>query len=302
MRLLACAVAMFFATGALAQSAAQACLVIADIDRLHGIQTRLARNPGTVLFVDDIRMLRNTVSSISDRAALDAVQSNALAAKGTTFVRFLQNTRALLQLASLDDPNSVAPHFNSRIRTNLSNVQTYLIDLRCTDEELAAAEDITTRAAFDPSDDDAVQIIRQAAEELINLTNLVHCTSIALLGVATTRLWHKLDARRRRRTKRHAAAYRTLYRLINATGAGRLIDINCYGTKLRHGMTAPPDRGSIVDIQIGDAWVEGSVMWTNAHYAGVQFKRSITLEIVHHVRTQKGAAPQKQSGAQLDAA
>ncbi|MDX8352228.1 hypothetical protein [Cognatiyoonia sp. IB215182] len=302
MRLLACAFAICLATGAQAQSVSQGCLVIADIDRLHDIQTRLARNPDSVMFVDDIRMLRKTVSDISDRAALEAVESNTLAIKGNTFTRFLQNTRALLELASLDDPNSVAPHFTSRVRTNLANVRSYLVDLRCTAEEIAAAEDAAAVAITDTSDDDAVEIIREAAQQLISWTNLFLFTSIGLSTLVIIRLWHRFSVRRKRRAKRHAVTYKTAYRLANATRPGRLIDINCYGTKLRHGQNVPPSKGTALDVLIGDDWVSASVMWTNAHYAGVQFKRSVSLDVVQEVRTKKGATPQKQSGAQLDAA
>ncbi|MEL6840473.1 MAG: PilZ domain-containing protein [Pseudomonadota bacterium] len=303
MRLAAFALVMTLSTGAQAQSGSQACVVINGIDLLHGIQTRLARNPDTLLFTDDVRVIRAQISAISDRAALDAVQSNALTIKGNTFLRFLQNTRNLLLKVSMDDPNSVTPHFTAGVRRNLSNVETYLVELRCSADEIAAAEETLAEVdSRDDDSDDAVRIVREAAEELLNLTNLFVFAGAALIAIVGMRLWQKFSARQRRRAKRYVTSFTTDYRLTNRSMAGRLVDINCFGTKLRHAEDAPIAKGARVAICICDEWVNGTVVWTNTHYAGVQFSRSITLKAVQQVR--KGPAPgaQKQNGVQLDAA
>ncbi len=72
------------------------CLVIDKIDRLYTIQSRLARDPDTGLFATDLRLLRITLRSLSNTAALEAVDGNALFGRGADIVRMLQQTQALL--------------------------------------------------------------------------------------------------------------------------------------------------------------------------------------------------------------
>ncbi len=302
MRTAAFALVMCIATGAQAQSASQACLIVNGLDTLHGIQTRLSRNPDTILFADDVRVLRATVSNISNRAALDAIQSNTLAIKGNTFLRFLQNTRDLLQAVSLDDPNRITPHFTRQVRTNLENVENYLVDLRCTDDEISAAKEAALEIAQDiGGDDDAGQIIRDAADELMNLRNLFWFIGLGIIAVVGTHVGRRLAARRRRRAKRHITNYATDYCLDARTKSGRLIDINCFGTKLRHAEDEPIPKGTSIDICIDDAWLSGAVMWSNAHYAGVQFNRTISLNTVRHICQSPAGGSQKQNGALSDA-
>ena len=303
MRLAVFALVMCISTGAQAQSVRQACLVIDGLDIMHAIQTRLARNPDTILFADDIRVLRAKIGSISDRAALEAIQSNSLAIKGNTFLRFLQNTRALLQKVSMDDPDSITPHFNTPVRRNLSNISRHLVNLRCPEDEIAAAEDeLALSGGIDAEGDDAIQIIREAANELVSLKNFIVFSGVTLGAVAITRLWQHLSARQRRRAKRHATRYKTSYRLDNATHDGVVIDINCFGVKLRHGANLPVTKGSQINISMGDEWVTGKAMWSNAHYVGVQLNPTISLAMVDQVCNPRSKITKTQSGAPMAAA
>ena len=298
MRPAAFALAICVSTGAQAQSASQDCLIIDGLDVMHGIQMRLSRNPDTILFADDIRVLRASIGTISDRAALQAIQSNALAVKGNTFLRFLQNTRALLQTVSMDEPNSVTQHFGRQERANLGKVANYLVDLRCTPDDIAQAEDAVLAAVGEiGGDDDAGQIIRAAAEELISLNNILWFVGMTVTAIVGTRLWQSLAARQRRRAKRHPTSYTADFQVNNHTRVGALIDINCFGTKLRHGCDDPLAKGAQIAISVEDEWIKGSVVWSNAHYAGVQFNRAISLGTVGQVRNTVPKTPQTQNGA-----
>lgn len=284
-RFLAIALVICTGTGAQAQLAPQGCVYIDHLDVMHRIQTRLANNPDTIHFLDDVRVLRAKLNTVSDRAVLEAVQSNALTIKGNTFLRFLQNSRALLQTVSMDDPNSVTRHFDQQVRSNLDTIGSYLVHLRCSAEEIARDEDVAAQTTDQGVDDeDAGQIIREAAQEILNLKNLFLVVGGTVSAHVGLRLWRSFAARQRRRSKRHPTNYATNYQIKSDTQAGGLIDINCYGTKLRHGSDAPLAKGTKVAIQIDDEWINCTVMWSNAHYAGLQFSRSIDLATVGHIR------------------
>lgn len=258
------------------------CVIIHQIDNLHTIQSRLARNPDSALFITDIRQLRAFSRGLSHRGALDAVDGNAFTGQGAEVVRFLQNTQALLQRASLDDPDSVRPHFTPAVRSNLAAVRGHLRDLRCNDDQIAVetAQKAERRSSSNSDAEDLAEVaetINALAEEVFQLRSLilfVVTMTIGAIVVPAIRRWRHL---RMRRAKRHNATYQTRYIVGDRETGGMLIDINCHGTKLRHQADNPLAQGTAVEISVAENWVAGTVMWSNAHYSGVQFKSSIGL-------------------------
>lgn len=306
MRLTAFALILGTTTGAHAQSASPECLIIDGLDTVLTVQSRLSRNPDSILFISDIRVLRTEMSFLSERATLEAVESNSLSIKGYTFLRFLRNTQALLEMVSLDDPNSVKPHFSRGVRSNLSDIGQYLPDLRCSDSDIATAAQEAIQSARNATnsddEDDAGEIIRAAADQLLNWTNLFGLIGLGISAVLTRRIALTLLVRHKRRAKRQPAIYAADYTLGNRTKTGVLIDINCFGTKLRHAETGPIGKGSTIDVQIGGDRIRGIVAWTNTHYAGVQFRTPISLTAVQKICETPMRPPQKQNGAPKDAA
>jgi len=286
------------------------CILIDTLDKLQIIQTRLARNPDTALFSSDIRQLRAMRATIDDRGTLDAVDGNRFTGKGAAFIRFLQNTQDLLQGASLDDPHSVRHHFTTRNRANLAAIRLHLNDLRCTTDQIAV-ESATTDNPIDAPGTDA-EDLAEVAETLSTLADEVFqwrtfVIMLALIAIVTTvtpplKRWLIL---RRRRAKRHNTTYATHYLWNDREIEGVLIDINCYGTKLRHEADNPIPLGQTIDIKICDDWVGCTAMWANKHYSGLQFRRAITLVDVKTVCTVAETAEppsETQNGAQKDAA
>ncbi len=260
------------------------CLIIDQLDQMHGLQTRLARNPSTVLFTDDIRQLRSMSSGLNNRDTLAAVNGNAFTGKGATFIRFLQNTQALLQSTSMDDPYSVRPHFTPAVRQNLENIRVHLPDLRCKVEQITVEKAVASDRDFngdDDSDSEDLQEVQQAlsslAAEVVRPRNLIlTIVSIGLVMLILPMIRHWLILRKRQ-AKRHNTTFVTDYRAENVTTEGMLIDINCYGTKLRHSRDSPHAKGMTLEISLLGEWINGSVMWSNTHYSGVQFKKLISL-------------------------
>jgi hypothetical protein len=237
---------------------------------------------------------------------LEAVEGNAIIGKGATFVRFLRNTQSMLQGASMDDPHSVRPHFNLAARQNLQDIGGYLTTLRCTSDQISidqaaqAAEAIRGNSDADDLQEVAA-VLSELAKEIFQWRTLVIIAAIGLVtGIAVPQIQKWLIGRRRRAT-RHNTSYPAKYRWDDRTTQGMLLDINCYGTKLRHETGNPLPQGSSLEVFIQEEWSHCTVMWSNAHYSGLQFKSAIDLDTVHAVCRAGHVQPKKQNGAPKDA-
>ena len=283
------------------------CVLLDRLDRTVTIQTRLATNPDTALFASDIRQIRAMLTGISQTAALRAVNGNSFAGDGATVARFLTTSAELLQRASLDDPNSVRPHFTRRARQNLADMRTLLPAWRCSAEQIAidAAAAETQRRTDGNSDEDEMENVRQTlntlADEVLRLRTLVIMLIGAIIIAIATPIIQRHMILRRRRSKRHNCTYQTPYVWEEKNFDGMLVDINCYGTKLQHNLDTPPPQGSHLDLTICEEQIGGTVVWSNTHYVGVLFQKLIPLAHIDPIRAAK-PPPQKQNGAPRDAA
>lgn len=256
------------------------CAVIDGVDRLHAVQTRLARDPNTTFFASDIRFMRNQLATLADRQVLQAVNGNVLTPKGAAFSRFMRNSRAVLEGTSVDDPASVLRHFNNAsVRRNLQAVGGYLGELRCTAEQIA----VDSASALVSSDDDAAQILREAMDEVLDLTNILMVTTTIAFVIAFSQGLKVWVIRLKRRAKRYPSNYPTLYKANDLTRHGVLIDVSGNGTKLEHDPSAPLAPRTSIEIMIFDEWMRGTVIWSNSFYSGVTFKRVLHGDVVQQV-------------------
>jgi len=282
------------------------CMIIDQLDKLHILQTRLANNPDTALFRFDIRQLRTISSTISNRSTLEAVTGNAIMGKGASFVRFLQNTQNLLQGSSLDDPYSVRSHFTRAARQNLQDIGGYLTDLRCTDTQIevdqARAAAAPARGNSDAEDlEEVAEAIREVVQEVFQWRTLLIVAIFAIVISTAVPLIQRWLILRLRRAKRHNTNYATQYRWEERAINGMLMDINCYGTKLRHEAGNPLSKGNDVDICLEGDWISGTIMWSNVHYSGVKFSETIDLTQVHAICIAEEGNFETQNGAPKDA-
>lgn len=282
------------------------CALIDRLDKLYAIQSRLARDPDTALFATDIRLLRVIGSGIGNRAALEAVDGNGFTGHGADVLRFLQNTRSLLQMASLDDPQSVRPHFSVQVRENLSLIGAHLVGLRCNDAQIAIDAAIATeRGAGGTSDAedlaDVAQTLNNLAKELFHPRTAIILLVLMSTSAIALPIIRQQMVLRQRRAQRHNITFATQYNLGTRKIGGMLIDINCLGAKLKHEIEHPLPMGQSIEIHICDAWVAGTVVWSNTHYSGVQFRKPIPLESVTAVCASE-EGPTTQNGAPKDAA
>lgn len=285
------------------------CVLLDRLDRTVTVQTRLAANPDTALFASDIRQVRAMLNGISQTAALRAVNGNSFTGDGATVARFLTTSAELLQRASLDDPNSVRPHFTQRARQNLADMRSVLAAWRCSEEQIAidaAAAAAETQRRIDGNNDaDAMENVRETlntlADEVLRLRTLVIVLIGATIIAIATPIIQRHMILRRRRSKRHNCTYQLPYVWEEQSFDGMLVDINCYGTKLQHDLDTPPPQGSHLDMIICEEEIGGTVVWSNTHYVGVLFQKLIPLSHIDPIRAAK-PPPQKQNGAPRDAA
>lgn len=292
-----------------AQMAFANCAIIDRLDTLHIVQTRLARDPLEGFFPSDIRQLRAVSADLGDGAIAEAVNGNVFVGQGAAFVKFVRATRLLLERASMDDPNSVRPHYTPQRRAALRQIGDYLTILRCTDDQIDVAlgerASETAGATSDAEDMQQVAVtITRLGQEIFRLRTVIIIVVIGTAAAIIAPLLRQWLVLRRRRAKRHNTAYDTQYRIDEDTKAGVLLDINCWGTKLRHQQTTPMTPGDPIEIRIDDEWISGSIKWANSHYSGVAFDSGISLSHVNAVLAASLLAMrglQIQNGAPQDA-
>ncbi|WP_341366357.1 hypothetical protein [Yoonia sp. BS5-3] len=282
------------------------CWVIDRLDTLHSIQARLSRNVDNMRLQTDMHILRNAVYILEGRNILASVQTNAETPKGRTFQLFLNNSEHLLAVGNINDVNTIRGHFTPAVRSNLETVNRYLSQHRCLAADATAAQiAMAQNRDVDPHEDDgnAAEIIKAAAEQVFSFRNLIILVILSTLGIIGTKTFNMAIRRRKRRARRRVAAYTTQYRWGGNIATGLILDINCFGIKLKHGSADDIITATPVEILIEDGWVLGSVAWANNHYAGLQFKKRISLRSVNAVcNAVPIAIPQKISGAQTGAA
>ncbi len=133
---------VFIFVGALlgvTQPASADCLVRSKLDQMHQLQMRMVRNANALFFGDEIRRLRLLSDGLGTPEVLRAVGGNRWIGHGATFRQFLDNTNRLLVRASLDDPQSVRPHFNTKTQQNLQAIGVHMNGLRCTTAQINGA-------------------------------------------------------------------------------------------------------------------------------------------------------------------
>jgi hypothetical protein len=121
------------------EPAAADCLVRSQLDEMHQLQMRMVRNSNALFFGDEIRRLRMLSDGLGTPEVLRAVNGSRWVGHGAAFRQFLDNTNRLLVRASLDDPQSVRPHFDTKTQRNLQAIGGHMDSLRCTAEQINSA-------------------------------------------------------------------------------------------------------------------------------------------------------------------
>lgn len=277
-----------------AQTATADCLVRARLDQMQQVQVRLVQNPNALFFRDDIRRLRTLSDGLGTPEVLRAVAGNHWVGHGPAFRRFLENTNRLLRRASLDDPQSVRPHFDARTQQNLREVAGYMGELRCTAAQISSA-----RIAVSQPQDTTTQ------NAPVNIPTGLILAAAVLLGIAALRLSLQIPLLLQRgRAKRFKLNYATRFWWNNHMNTALLLDINHNGTRLRHRADKPLPPGAELDIAIDKDWTTGTIVWSDKSESGVHFMadlRHATMEKVCAVADNEKTNPTTPNGAPKDA-
>ena len=230
--------------------------------------------------------LRQLSDSISQTQVVEAVGGTSFTGNWRHFRRFLQDTRDLLAQTSLGDPFSTRSHFDARVVATLAEVEQRLLPLRCTEEQTAnevqANLSVVSRVLSDREQ------LEEALGDYGQFVSAPRTLLTAVLGITALVFgapWlRKLRRAYRRKAKRHGVKYKTKYSFDDKKLQGSLFDINCFGAKLRHDKDGVPAVESQIDIFIGGRWQNGTVMWVNTHFTGIQFSAEISHAEVALVR------------------
>ncbi|MFZ3583143.1 hypothetical protein ACOI1H_13365, partial [Loktanella sp. DJP18] len=103
---------------------------------------------------------------------------------------------------------------------------------------------------------------------------------IALLTVAMFHGLSRLIVRRknlaRRRAHRYSVKKCARFRAGELAFKGEILDINCFGIKLRHKGLLPPEEQNI-SVEVLGQIKSGRITWRNGHYAGVLFDSRLSM-------------------------
>lgn len=304
MRIVAFIFWMLAASSAQAQGAPADCWVIARLDTLYAVQSRLRRNVDELMFKTDILTIQSELDALTGHNILAAIGTNLLTQKGQQFQRFFHGARDLLDQVDLDDPASVQAYFTPAVRTNLDVIGQHLAGLRCFATAVLAVEDKTAQTTLTDEhdvDDNAAEILHTAAKEILKFTNLIIFAVLLVGSILGTRGITAVLRRNKRRARRRPTAYNTNYIHNDQHAAGVVVDINCFGVKLKHGEDDRLPPGATIDVLVLDEWAQGSVAWVNNHYAGIKFTKRIRLKTVRLVCELPPTTKEK-DGAQRNAA
>lgn len=117
------------------------CGVIDTLDKLHSVETRLSHNPNSPLFTSDIRFLTSQARQLSGSSVTEGLGASPISDKGTAFLYFIYYAKKLALEVSVDDPSTAMRHFqNPVVRENITDVGTFLTEMRCSESEIANAE------------------------------------------------------------------------------------------------------------------------------------------------------------------
>lgn len=100
--------------------------------------------------------------------------------------------------------------------------------------------------------------------------------SVVVSSWAGARAIRNLAARTRRRKHRHLINLKTNLHVDGKTTNVDLLDINCYGAKIKHHLTDPPESGAKQLVLLNGEWVAFDVAWSNQHYLGIRFQRRLS--------------------------
>ncbi|PUB13140.1 hypothetical protein [Yoonia sediminilitoris] len=267
-----------------------------------------------------VRLLRKRLDLLADRTVIDAIGGPDRLQLQEVFRRFLYNSRFALQTFNGDDPVAAYEYYRTpEVRDNLLLVGFYLPSLLCDETEVAqptspSPGDFRRAGSSDTAFKSALEEVigdEMGATEKKTLQDRVSAPSslqinldseattsildgvlklgigILAAGAAYIAFWASrwLLAGRRHRARRYPAQYKTVSKIDGETIEGVLHDISSRGTKFAHSLDRSIAIKTPVAVQIFDEWYEGSVAWSNDHYAGVIFRSGPKPKVVRAVHS-----------------
>lgn len=301
-------------------AAEHACEAFGRLQQIYDLQMQIISENSVKDLQDEVRQLRRQLNVTTDLAIIDAIEDDKRNERREIFRRFLYNSRYAMQSFNGDDPMAAHLYYRApQIRNNLMLVGFYLSNLTCDDvdeattsgfstlgqsRELAATD--TQMAGVDHANSDgaaqsgqkmlqekvsAASRIKRALvgeqESLLVFGLILMSSSIFAVGliIVTLQTVKALLLRRRRRARRFPAQYETISDIDGKKIHGVLHDISGQGTKFGHDLDTPVEIKTPISVQIFDEWYEGTVAWSNEHYAGIMFRRPLKNKTVRAVHT-----------------
>lgn len=278
---------LFAGSIAAAQAMSQRdCEIIERLDQFQIVQTRLAGGADMAFYVNDIRFLRSQIDKIDKTDLLAAVGETSRSAAGRAVVTLFDQTRDLLDNARLANPATARAHYRDpAVQATLRLIRDQMRRWRCPVEGIITMEPWMYQTnSGDTVGGNAAEPVEFTFDLSINKTTVLTVIGGIATAAAAFRIYRTLLLRSRRRAKRYSANFQTVYRVGDRDLPGALLDISGNGTKLRFDPAHPLPKSAQVEVLIFDDWVQGTSVWSNAHYSGIVFRSAITNATVRNIR------------------
>lgn len=250
------------------------CSAMAAFDRLNDSEVRLRQYQTPARFRRDALILEAELEFVHTINLENALGSNSLAQEIEVFATFVTHADRLRTLLWTGDPDIVRQYLNTpTVMRNNERLSFHLRMLPC--------EWPTTLSTPPPQTEPPK--IGPSKSILIYVTTIAAMVIAAAIGGFASWIFFRNRRREMRRTQRFSTNYTTTYRDNNGTYPATLLDISGWGGKLKHIPDNPPKNGEDIEIVIVDEQMIGTIVWQNAHYSGVRFKKALSKDMVLNV-------------------
>lgn len=267
------------------------CAMATSLSEVYWLEVGLAERPDNPLADNILYFITEKMAGLKSADLEQIAELHPSNDAIDVFTSFTQQTNQLLEAFQNDGVVAIKQHFDrNRVRKSLALTRQYLITLGCLSHLTAVVGPTTDASAFTTDEkarqdaaatDTSVGVVRRyLSTPTAVITTLLGVIGAVLVGIKIVQIM----AQRRRRARRFACNYETQMQSGSTTAPCVLLDVSGRGTKLRHHGNEAVKNGAVIDLCIIDKWRRGTVVWCNAHYAGVQFRQPLRGKTVRRVR------------------
>ena len=260
------------------------CRIVAEWSELYGAETAVLANSDRNLSA--LQRLRAALASSAE--LWDELRDFGTSADRSALLELLAIAQNTVLAAGKPDPQLLLKVGRDPATTvSVANAQRTLSRYDCSWTAPAPVAEGQLRPAGDAPVSEINYRGLSAMDRILTSWGLpIRYQVISLAMVVLCGLMVKLVVKRRqvwlRRSYRFPVNKRVQFSISDITVDGVILDVSCFGVKLRHNGAIGPQQKSI-DIWLLEEIHTGRIAWVNRHYAGVLFDNRLRLTDVFRI-------------------